>query len=104
MTAAEFRSKAPHRTCWLRLEWDDEEPTTLVRDLKASGWTLCDCQPLVRLPGRPNYRDFERPGSGPLRGWTPAERRANLLEARLVLARHGILKVPVRRLALRDLL
>src|SRR5882724_8043383 len=94
MVTAEFRSKPPHRDCWLRLHWEGPEPTALVDALEATGWRRCYRQPLARLPGQPDGRDFEKPRSGQLHDWTRAERKANLAQARRILRRHGLTQVP----------
>jgi hypothetical protein len=100
---AEFRSKQPHKTCWLRIEWQGVSPLTLFDALAAAGWVACPMQPLTPIAGR-CWRDFQKPGTGVFNGWVPAERTAHLAAARRVLRRYGLTRVPTRRLTLHDLL
>ena len=103
MLTAEFRSKPPHKTCWLRIEWVCVRPLTLFDALAAAGWVPCRVQPVTPTPGWTRH-DFRKPGTGLFKGWTPAERKANLAAARQMLRRYGLFRVRTRRLATRDLL
>jgi len=96
---AEFRSKHPHKTLWIDLAWDGDEPSALLGDLKAAGW-------VEHVPSLVAQHEatLSKPGTGLFQGWTPAERKANLAATRRILRRYGLARVPVRKLTLHDLL
>jgi hypothetical protein len=118
MIKAEFETKHPHNTNWIRMEYGEyEEPSELIEELKNAGWKQG-----YKLPpksevifdnngnrvgfAKTKYNEvtYSKVGSGIFGMWTPAEKKANMLEARKILKNHGIKKVPVIKLSLQDLL
>lgn len=116
-TGVRFASKSPHDTRWLEVSYpDDKIPTDLLRDLAAISWTwdagmrkTSNYDPLVPVPLAPAFGgrveiDVTARGSGMFGGWTKAEKQRHLRGIRKVLAMHGFVKVPHRKLTLADLL
>lgn len=110
MINIEFQSKDPHTTSWLAIVSAPEccsritskeqlNAEIVMAEFKAAGWRI------EREGGSlwPKWYAM-RNGSDTFDGWTPAERKLYMAEARKILRRLGILKVPEHRLLLRDLL
>lgn len=99
----EFRSKHPHTTVWLRIDWAEEaKPEKLLADLAANGW-VTDAPGFLQPLNWP-CADLGKPGTGPFNSQTPGERKLFVSQARYVLRRHGIKGVKHRKLTLADML
>lgn len=99
--AVAFRSEHPYTACWLNVRWRGDRPTALFDALRQIGWA----EELRWVPPVEGWAeaDFTKRGTGP-QGWTSAERRSLMAQARRVLYEHGFDRVPVVRLGLEDLL
>jgi hypothetical protein len=110
MITARFESKPPHHTRWVVLEADTLEEMDQVAGLfLACGWEeTTTVRPLgSQKNGRPVLqakRTLAKNGSGLFRGWTPDEAEAYIHQARNILAREGINKVPYKKLTMADLI
>lgn len=107
MVRVEFRSKHPHRTLWLWLEFPQhDDPKGLLDDLATAGWREGGSIGAARMSpfkGRQQV-EINKRGSGLFGEWLPNERKRFLAEARRILRRHGLVNVRNRKLTLADLL
>ena len=102
--AVEFRSKAPHKTCWLHVEYCEKDPPkALFKALEQVGWKKQDWVAPSALDGRMEL-EFNKPGTDLFGGWTPAERKKFMREARAVLYMQGFQRVNVHKMSLAELL
>jgi hypothetical protein len=113
MLGIEFQSKSPYATWWISIQRDIskgiDEPILDVERQKANaimaaladaGWTV---EAYAEETGWPTW-DASKPGSDLFEGWTPEEAKKYMAEARKILRKFGLTKVPKRRLTLADLL
>lgn len=116
-TGVRFASKFPYHKWWLEVSYpDDKVPVVLLRDLAAIGWTWDagmrkpdNYDPLAPVPRAPAFGgrveiDVTAKGTEVFGDWTKAEQQRYQRGIRKVLAMHGFVKVPHRKLTLADLL
>lgn len=100
----EFQSKHPHITCWLHIEYPEHQPPEkLFKALRDIGWTNEGCAPPSPLNGCAE-EGFSRKGTGLFGGWTPAERRKFMKDARAALYMQGFQRVAVHKLSFAELI
>jgi hypothetical protein len=108
-----FRAKTPYKTWWVSIERDSDEDLSkpvpegerktaeaIMAALEGAGWTV---ERYAEGTAWPMW-DASKPGSGLFGGWTPEEAKKYMAEARKILRKFGLTKVPKRRLTLADML
>jgi hypothetical protein len=113
MLGIEFQAKLPYKTWWISIQRDiskdldkpipeSERQTAeaIMAALADKGWTV---ESYAEETGWPTW-DASKPGSDLFGGWTPEEAKKFMAEARKILRKFGLTKVPKRRLTLADLL
>lgn len=101
-----FESKAPHKTPWLSIEFDEgSEPVALLAQLEAAGWKEdTRYRRLPPLDGRQEIHVIGPPGTDLFSEWNLQERRTNMRAIRALLREEGFREVPWHKLTLEDLL
>jgi len=86
-------------TNWLSIvhEEEDEATKAIVADFLASGWELPRFRGAPPLEGV-TETTLSKKGTDLFGGWSDAERKANMKEARAILRRHGITGVDLHQL------
>ncbi len=105
-----LQSKAPHTTRWVAINYNvNERPDQLLAAFEASGWKTESAGALAALiaPTPINDRmqiELYKDGTGPFGGWTPAEKRKFVKEAKAVLVGNGIEEYYDQKLTFADLI
>jgi len=113
MLGIEFQAKAPYSTWWLAirrdLKSDHRKPIppkelNIAREICAAfekaGWTAEGYAEGTDYP----FWDISKEGSGLFGDWTKDEAKRNMAEARKILRKFGLTKVPKHRMTLADML
>ncbi len=113
MLGIEFQSKPPYKTWWISIQRDmsgdvaapipegeRETAEAIVAALTDAGWTI---ESYGEETGWPAW-DASKPGSGLFGGWTPEEAKKYMAEARKILRKFGLTRVPKRKLTLADMM
>ena len=97
-----FQAKQPYHTWFMVIAHPkDEPPTDLFKDLEKVGWE----QEIKYAPIKDRQETiYAKDGTAIFNGWTPEEGKVALKDARAVLKKHNIVRVPKIRLTLQDLL
>jgi hypothetical protein len=110
---AEFQSKPPHRHWWLELYFTTEEALQadlLAGKLGEAGWEAGPSVPRWQSGSSLGNRHdahtliLDREGTGIFGMQTPEEAKAFLAQAREELRRHGLARVPKRKLTWQELM
>lgn len=101
-----FASKPPHKTCWIELSFDvDDPPNNLLHELEKAGWSETEKSHRVPpLNGRQEMWLNPPKGSGLFGGWNDDERKKHMSSARRILRKYGLTKVPHWKKTLVDML
>jgi hypothetical protein len=106
-TTARFECKETDpETLWIVIEHDATETPQLVEDLRDAGWQTPEDRGMRSLPplGGVAETHLTRKGSELFCGWSAAERKSFVSEARAIMRRHGFTGVPVNKRPWQDFL
>jgi hypothetical protein len=109
----EFQAKHPYNTWWLAirrdLNSDAEKPVppgelatarAICAAFEQEGWSV---ESFAEDTDWPSW-DICKDGTGLFNAWTKYETKRNMAEARKILRKFGLTRVPKRRLTLADML
>ena len=103
-TALIFKSKTPHNTLFLEVEYPvGNPPQELFAALEAINWKPENWIAPQSFEGR-QTTTISRRGGGLFTSWTTEEQRQFMPEVRSVLRRFNFTRVPHHRLTLADML
>jgi len=113
MLGIEFQAKPPYNTWWVSIRRNDykdldkpvpQKELDIVREVCAAfaeeGWTV---ESFAEDTDWPSW-DIGKDGTGLFNEWTNYEAKRNMAEARKILRKFGLTRVPKRRLTLADML